>query len=78
MDEGELESLLALDGATFEMAPGIIVEFTARLKRFALAGIVAFKDGPHRTRVPALIARRVHLDIDLACHQSAVALDTIR
>ena len=48
------------------------------LKRFAQAGIVAFRDGPHRTRVPALIARRVHLDIDLACHQSAVALDTTR
>jgi hypothetical protein len=30
MDENELESLLALDGATFEMTPGIIVEFTAR------------------------------------------------
>ena len=30
MGENELESLLALDGATFEMAPGIIVEFTAR------------------------------------------------
>jgi predicted transcriptional regulator len=48
------------------------------LKRFAQAGIVAFRDGPHRTRVPALIARRVHLDIDLAYHQSAVALDTTR
>jgi predicted transcriptional regulator len=48
------------------------------LKRFAQAGIVAFRNGPHRTRVPALIARRVHLDIDLACHQSAVALDTTR
>jgi hypothetical protein len=30
MDESELESLLTLDAATFEMAPGIIVEFTAR------------------------------------------------
>jgi predicted transcriptional regulator len=45
------------------------------LKRFALAGIVGFQDGPHRTRVPALIARRVHLDIDLAGSQSAVAVD---
>jgi hypothetical protein len=30
MDESELESLLALDGADFEMAPGLIVEFMAR------------------------------------------------
>lgn len=45
------------------------------LKRFAQAGIVSFKDGPHRTRVPALIASRVHLDIDLAGHRSAVAVD---
>jgi hypothetical protein len=30
MDEGELEPLLALDGSSFEMAPGVIVEFSAR------------------------------------------------
>ena len=30
MDDSELELLLALDGAVFEMAPGMIVEFTAR------------------------------------------------
>ncbi len=48
------------------------------LKRFAQAGIVGFRDGPHRTRVPALIARRVHLDIDLAGHHSAVAVDESR
>ena len=30
MDESELELLLALDGSVFEMAPGVIVEFTAR------------------------------------------------
>jgi predicted transcriptional regulator len=48
------------------------------LKRFAQAGIVAFKDGPHRTRVPALIASRVHLDIDLAGHRSAVAVEEAR
>jgi len=45
------------------------------LKRFAQVGIVGFRDGPHRTRVPALIARRVHLDIDLAGNHSAVAVD---
>lgn len=28
MDEGELELLLALDGAVFELAPGVVVEFT--------------------------------------------------
>jgi hypothetical protein len=32
MDEGELELLLALDGSDFEMAPGVIVEFSARRK----------------------------------------------
>jgi hypothetical protein len=30
MDESELELLLALDGAVFEMAPGVIVEFAVR------------------------------------------------
>jgi len=30
MDEGELESLLALDGSDFEMTPGVIVEFSAQ------------------------------------------------
>jgi len=30
MDEDELELLLSLDGADFEMAPGVVVEFTAR------------------------------------------------
>ncbi len=30
MDDSELELLLALDGAVFETAPGMIVEFTAR------------------------------------------------
>lgn len=48
------------------------------LKRFAGLGIVAFQDGPHRTRIPALIARRVHLDIDLTGHHSAVAVDESR
>jgi predicted transcriptional regulator len=45
------------------------------LKRFAQLGIVAFQDGPHRARAPALIATRVHLEIDLTGHHSAVALD---
>lgn len=45
------------------------------LKRFAELGIVTFKDGPHRTRIPALIARRVHLEIDLTGHRSAVAVE---
>ena len=45
------------------------------LKRFAQVGIVAFEDGPHRSRVPALIATRVHLEIDLTGHRSAVAVD---
>ncbi len=29
-DDGELGLLLALDGADFEMAPGVVVEFTIR------------------------------------------------
>ena len=45
------------------------------LKRFSELGIVSFQNGPHRTRVPALIARRVHLEIDLTGHHSAVAVD---
>ena len=48
------------------------------LKRFAQVGIIGFQDGPHRTRVPALIARRVHLDIDLTGRHSAVAVDGSR
>lgn len=48
------------------------------LKRFAALGIVAFEDGPHRTRVPALIARRVHLEIDLTGQHSAVAVEGAR
>jgi hypothetical protein len=30
MEDDELEPLLALDGASFEMAPGVVVEFIAR------------------------------------------------
>jgi hypothetical protein len=30
MDHDELELLLALDGASFDMAPGVVVEFSAR------------------------------------------------
>jgi hypothetical protein len=30
VDEDELELLLSLDGSDFEMAPGVVVEFTAR------------------------------------------------
>jgi predicted transcriptional regulator len=48
------------------------------LKRFAELGIVSFQDGPHRTRVPALIARRVRLEIDLTGYHSAVAVDSQR
>jgi len=45
------------------------------LRRFGELGIVSFRDGPHRTRMPVLIARRVHLEIDLTGHHSAVAVD---
>jgi len=55
-----------------------VASLSRTLKRFAELGIVSFQDGPHRTRVPALIARRVHLEIDLAGHHSAVAVDGAR
>ncbi len=38
------------------------------LKRLAQVGIIGFRDGPYRTRVPMVIARRVHLEIDLTGH----------
>lgn len=46
------------------------------LKRFAELGIVTLTLGPHRTRVPALIAERVHLDIDLTGKRSLVAVES--
>jgi predicted transcriptional regulator len=45
------------------------------LKRFEQLGIVAFEEGPRRSRVPALIATRIHLEIDLTGHHRAVALE---
>jgi predicted transcriptional regulator len=45
------------------------------LKRLAQAGIVAFEDGARGTRVPAVIADRVHIEIDLTGHHSAIAVD---
>lgn len=77
---------LAVLAAIRQHKPGSVRELAAltgrkeaslsrTLKRFAQVGIVGFRDGPHRTRVPALIARRVHLDIDLTGQHSAVAVD---
>ena len=48
------------------------------LKRFVSLGIVGFENGPHRTRIPALIAHRVHLDIDLTGNHSAVVVEGAR
>jgi predicted transcriptional regulator len=45
------------------------------LKRFVQAGIVVFEDGPRRARVPALVATRVHLEIDPTGHRSAVSIE---
>jgi predicted transcriptional regulator len=45
------------------------------LKRFAQVGIIGFQNGPGRTRVPALMARGVRLEIDLAGRRSAVTVD---
>jgi predicted transcriptional regulator len=47
------------------------------LKRFAALGIVAFRNGPHRTRIPALIARRVHLEIDLTGQPNGVMVEGV-
>ena len=45
------------------------------LNGLAKVGIVVLHPGPHRTKRPVLIARRVHLDIDLTGHGSAVAVE---
>ena len=45
------------------------------LKRLALAGIVAFEEGTHRRRAPSVIARRVHLEIDLTGTPGVVTVD---
>jgi predicted transcriptional regulator len=45
------------------------------LKRFAQLGIAAFEDGPRLSRVPALVATRVHLEIDLTGQNSVVAIN---
>ena len=68
---GSLRELAALTGRKQ-------ASLSRTLKRFVQVGIVGFRDGPHRTRVPALIARRVHLEIDLTGHRSAVAVDGSR
>lgn len=46
------------------------------LKRLAQLGIVGFEDGPHRARIPAVLATRVHLDIDLVGQHGAIAVET--
>jgi predicted transcriptional regulator len=45
------------------------------LNNFSKAGIITLTPGPHRTKIPVLIAKRVHLDIDLTGRGSAVAVD---
>ena len=45
------------------------------LKQFAALRIIGFSDGPGRTRVPSLLARRVRLEIDLTGAGSAVAVE---
>jgi predicted transcriptional regulator len=45
------------------------------LKRFAQEGIVVFENGARGTRVPAVVATRVHLEIDLTRNPSTVAVD---
>ena len=45
------------------------------LNGLAKVGIVMLYPGPHRTKRPVLIAKRVHLDIDLTGQVSAVAVE---
>ncbi|MGH7814827.1 MAG: MarR family transcriptional regulator [Candidatus Binataceae bacterium] len=45
------------------------------LKRLADAGIVSMEAGPGRTRIPALIASHVRLEIDLTGRHSEVAVE---
>jgi predicted transcriptional regulator len=54
--------------------PAIKASLSRTLNRFAQLGIVVFEDGPRRARVPALVATRVHLEIDLTGHRSAMAI----
>ena len=70
MSDDGLAALLELDGARLVMASGA--------ERFAEPGIVSLTAGPHRTRVPALIADRVHLEIDLTGRRSVAAVDGTR
>jgi predicted transcriptional regulator len=79
---------LAVLGAISRLKPASVhelAEITGRkeaslsrtLKRLVELGIVSFQDGPNRTRVPALIASHVHIDIDLRGHHGAVAVDRV-
>ncbi len=70
-EPGSMRELAALTGRKE-------ASLSRTLKRFAQVGIVGFQDGPHRTRMPSVIARRVHLEIDLSGHHSAVAVDGSR
>ena len=60
-----VRELAALTGRTEE-------SLSRTLKRLAQAGVIGFQDGPHGTRVPMLVARRVRLEIDLTGHNGAV------
>jgi len=45
------------------------------LKKLHDAGIVDFEDGPGKTRVPRVAARRVTLELDLVGPSSVVSID---
>lgn len=62
-----LRELAALTGRTE-------ASLSRTLKRLAHAGIVSLQAGPRRTRVPALIASRVRLEIDLTGRHAEVAV----
>jgi predicted transcriptional regulator len=45
------------------------------LRKLQAAGIVAFEQGPGRTRTPRLVARRVTLELDLAGSGSVASVE---
>jgi hypothetical protein len=61
------------------LSPGNLAVLDAiRRHRPASMHELAFHDGPRRTHIPALIARRVRLEIDLTGRHSSMAVAGLR